>query len=207
MNASFLKRLRLLLVIVGVSAVVLIGKYVGNRHELTSSGGLPVSGGEQMETRISVPLFKQNDPAWGDQKLGTTDFSMASTGCTVSALAMVIASKGIQIDPALLNKELTRHKAFTKEGLLIWSGVKAVTNNQFAAYLEDKPTHKLIDKQLSQGNPVIAKVLCGDQVWHWVLITGKAGKDYLIHDPLFSGGEYERMTSYSSGIYAIRYIQ
>ncbi len=54
---------------------------------------------------------------------------------------------------------------------------------------------------------MIAKVLYENRIWHWVLITGKSATDYLIHDPLSSGSEYEPMTAYPSGIYAIRYLE
>lgn len=43
-------------------------------------------------------------------------------------------------------------------------------------------------------------------VAHWVLIVGKDGSEYLIKDPLDDGKELDTLSSYRSGIYAIRVI-
>ncbi len=169
--------------------------------------GIPISGGTAMNTRITAPLFKQWDPSWSEQTLGATDSPMGSTGCTVCSLAMALTSRGFQFDPPSLNGQLATHQAFTPSGLVIWSGVSAVTNGGAKAHLDNRPTHGAIDSQLAAGNPVIAKVLYDNRIWHWVLITGKSATDYLIHDPLSSGPEYELMTAYPSGIYAIRYLE
>ncbi len=160
-----------------------------------------------MNTRITAPLFKQWDPAWNQQTLGATTSPMSSTGCTVCSLAMALSSRGFPFDPASLNGRLTTQKAFTSTGLLIWSGVSAVTNGSLGVHIDDRSTNAAIDSQLAAGNPVLAKVLWDNRVWHWVLITGKSATYYLIHDPLSSGAEYERMSEYPRGIYAIRYLE
>jgi len=63
------------------------------------------------------------------------------------------------------------------------------------------------DRQLAAGNPVIAKVLYKDSIWHWVLITGKHGFKYLIHDPLSTEPKSETMVAYPRGIFALRWVE
>ncbi len=198
------KRLIVLLGILVVATAIFAWKHFHHRPPGT---GIAVAGGRAMDTRISTPLFKQWDTAWSQQPLGKSNAPMQSTGCTVCCLAMALSSKGFPIDPGRLNGQLTAHNGLTSSGLLIWSGVKEVTNGSWRAHVEDRPTHEAIDSQLAAGNPVIAKVLYDNRVWHWVLITGKSATEYLIHDPLSPGHEFERMEDYPRGIFAIRYLE
>ena len=85
--------------------------------------------------------------------------------------------------------------------------MSAVTNGSVRVHLDDRPSFGDIDSQLTAGNPVLAKVLYDNRIWHWVLITGKSATDYLIHDPLSTGSQFERMSEYPRGIYAIRYLE
>jgi hypothetical protein len=204
MNVSQRLRLSVLFGLLAVALGLFVWKHF--RHRPLREG-VPISGGTVMNARIPAPLFKQWAPAWKDQHLGNTNSPMASTGCTVCSLAMALTSKGFTFDPGSLNGQLTTQKAFTSSGLLIWSGVNAITNGSMRVHLDDRPTHAVIDTQLAAGNPVLAKVLYDNRIWHWVLITGKSASDYLIHDPLSTGKEYERMTEYPRGIYAIRYLE
>lgn len=204
MGTSSRKALFALLCILAIAIALFAWKHFYKRP---LGIGVPISGGTAMNTRITAPMFKQWNPTWSKQTLGTTSSPMGSTGCTVCSLAMALSSKGFQFDPGSLNEQLTTHHAFTPAGLLIWSGVSAVTNGSLRAHLDDRPTHGTIDSQLAAGNPVLAKVLYDNRVWHWVLITGKSATEYLIHDPLSSGPEYEQMSEYPRGIYAIRYLE
>jgi hypothetical protein len=204
MSALPRKRVFVLLGVLAVSASLLVWQQYFRRP---LGIGIPTSGGTAMNTRIAAPLFKQWNPSWSKQTLGATDSPMGSTGCTVCSLAMALTSRGFQFDPPSLNRQLAKHQAFTHSGLLIWAGVSAVTKGDAKAHLDDRPTHGAIDAQLAAGNPVIAKVLYDNRIWHWVLITGKSATNYLIHDPLSSGPEYETMTAYPRGIYAIRYLE
>ena len=205
MNFASHKRLWLLLAILLVAISGLVWKWSRSRPPLAT--GVAISGGVAMEQRITVPLFKQWNPTWSEQSLGTTGSPMRSFGCTVCSLAMALSSKGFPFDPGNLNGQLAANQAFTRDGLLIWSGVKAITQGRLQAHLDNRPTHQVIDAQIAAGNPVIAKVLYDDRIWHWVLITGKSATDYLIHDPLSTGAAYERMSAYPRGIYAIRYLE
>lgn len=207
MNTSPRKKIWIglsILALAAIAAAILIRRPI---KQSPLAIGVPISGGAAMERRIAAPLFKQWNPAWSKQMLGATEFPIATTGCTVCCVAMALSSKGVPFDPAKLNGQLTARQAFTATGLLIWSGVSGVTNGSVKVRLDDHPSFESIDAQLSAGNPVLAKVLYDNRVWHWVLITGKSASEYLMHDPLSPGPEYERMTAYPQGIFAIRYLE
>ena len=64
-----------------------------------------------------------------------------------------------------------------------------------------------LDLALKQGQPVMAKALINRLVPHWVLIAGKEGQEYLIHDPLGDGKTAESLSKYGSNIYGLRIIK
>ncbi len=120
---------------------------------------------------------------------------------------MALTARGYPVTPAELNTKLTDKNGFTESGLLIWGAVSKVAGWKYGIVVDDHPTHAKLDTQLAKGNPIIAKVLYENRIWHWVLITGKDGTDYLMHDPLGKGTPHEPMTRYSSGIYTIRHLK
>ena len=64
-----------------------------------------------------------------------------------------------------------------------------------------------IDAALSNGRPILAKILLYGLVDHWVLIVGKDGKEYLIKDPMGRGRTLDRLSSLDSRIYSIRIVR
>lgn len=167
---------------------------------INSSGGMPLN------IKILCMVYKQNDPQWKKDKLGSTSYIMASAGCTVSCCAMALSVNGHKINPGKLNEKIQMSNGYTKTGLLIWNVISRITNNKLQTVISNKPSYKDIDNQLQRNNPVIAKIYLFKNVQHWVLITGKQDFDYLIHDPLGSPGGYEKISSWDGKIYAIRYF-
>jgi ABC-type bacteriocin/lantibiotic exporter with double-glycine peptidase domain len=160
-----------------------------------------------MNVQVKAPLYKQWDKRWSDRKLGLTQSTLEHAGCTLCAVAMALSSQGLPLDPGELGDRLQSHDGFTPSGLLVWSQIRTITQGRYSVQIDDHPDFAAIDGQLAKGNPLIAKVLYGGAIWHWVLITGKAENRLLIHDPLSTGPEYESMGEYSGGIYAIRYLE
>ena len=200
-------RRRLVILLLILLATGAFAYYKFTSRPPAPSGGLSVTGGSEMSVRIETPLFRQWDPRWGNDKLGSTSASLRNYGCTVSATAMALTSQGIKIEPGELNSQLTANNGFTDSGLLIWKGIETVTNEEFGIALNNALSHQLIDQQLKKGNPLIAKVFYNEEIWHWVLITGKEGSQYLMHDPLSVAGKHQSMKDYRSGIFGIRYLK
>ncbi|CAN5365029.1 hypothetical protein BH09VER1_BH09VER1_54660 [soil metagenome] len=199
-----LSRLLPLLGLLIIAAAFLLKKHLSGP---SFPSGLPTTGGSPMTVQIAAPPFLQWDTRWSDEKLGQSEEKIGATGCTLCAVSMAINSQGFKNDPASLNKLLIKNGGYTTSGLLIWGSLPAVTKGQFGVQVADHPTYEVIDRQLAQGNPVIAKVLFGDAIWHWVLICGKQDKQYLINDPLGSGPSHQDMANYPKGIFAVRFLQ
>ncbi len=175
---------------------------------VAASGGLYFP--ERKE--LYVPQFFQGDERWSGDPLASTPGTMGGEGCAVSSAAMTLAGYGVDVDPGRLNKFLTQLPGgYTPEGWIYWEKA-AEFDPDFTAKLlphyEDKPSYYLIDKNLMEGNPVIARLRYPNGITHFVVICGKQGFDYLIRDPGQGGtkGVYP-LKEFGSGIEAIRYYR
>lgn len=210
------KKLAAFLLAISLAAgAALIAFYIVNKEPppLGIDEGLSPKGpGEERqnlreEIRIETPVFLQKDPSWGAKPLGPSGDTIASHGCTLCAMAMALGSQGFQIAPDELNESLIANGGFTESSLLIWGAIETITNGRFTVEIHNRPDHDLIDRELAKGNPLIAKVLYDNRIYHWVLVTGKDASGYLIADPLGNGDAHQPMTNYPSGIYAVRFLR
>src|SRR5687768_10902377 len=72
----------------------------------------------------AVPLFKQCDSRWGNNRLGTGPETVCQAGCAMSSVSMIINSKGhANINPGSLNSWLISNGGFASGDLLVWTSV------------------------------------------------------------------------------------
>ena len=151
----------------------------GRLGPLEPSGGYPA----QRRLELSVPIFRQADDRWRNDKLGATPATLAAEGCAVASAAMVLAFYGCDTDPGRLNKALTENEGYVGNGWLVWEKAAELTGNVARKAYEDLPSYRLIDEQLDHGNPVIVRLRTKEGITHFVVIAGKDGFDYLTCDP------------------------
>jgi len=186
-----MKRKRILylaiLAIVAVATAMWLARWNRLDTALSASGGLPM-----WCVIANVPHFLQNDERWANDKIGATDETLAEVGCAVTSAAMVLANYGIETDPAILNRFLTKHpQGYTAQGWLYWETAAEFDASRTAGLLphyEDAPSFRLIDTNLMRGNPVIVRVRMPSGTTHFVVVVGKRAFDYLALDPLVSEG-------------------
>lgn len=160
----------------------------------------------------TVPIYLQNDLRWKNDKIGGSQQTLGAVGCTVCCVSMALAHHGIDLPPNLLNELLKANDGYTQRGWLKWNTVSKITNsrdwnNQIRFYIPNKPSTTIIDAALQAGEPVIAKILLNDRIYHWVLIVGKEGNDYLVKDSLGDGQSLDKLSKFKSKIYAIRVVK
>lgn len=159
------------------------------------------------EISMSIPVLGQQDPAWGGAGLGTspTD-TIASSGCAITAVTMMLRYYGIDTNPGALNAWLAGNGGYVWDDALMWDAVTSYTGGQvrFTAWTGADLT--LIRRELDAGRPVVAEVrLSGFQ--HFVLIVGYSDKSGLqINDPWFADSVNfsDRYGDPASGIVSIR---
>jgi hypothetical protein len=171
------------LVLFGVLGFILQGGYVWERWN--TKGQLAPSGGRYFFRRVEipVPLFRQNDPRWGRDRLGPTEATLGAEGCALTSAAMVLASYGIDTDPQRLNRFVTDMHGFTPQGWLYWEAAASLAPDRVRHVYEDLPTYHLIDANLAHRNPVIVRLRQPNGITHFVVLAGKDGYDYLVRDP------------------------
>jgi len=146
---------------------------------------------------LPVPMFKQTDPQWGCDQLGTCwcwggcggFTSIADAGCYVSAEAMVFSYYAPDYaNPKELDDCLIQHGGYGYwEGCgygLCGASYDAVDacqpkNVQYASLSGDL---SLLDHDLQNGYPAIAWV---DYSTHYVVVIGKTNGMYDVNDPLY----------------------
>jgi hypothetical protein len=135
---------------------------------------------------IPVPAFAQDDHRWSSVRLGPSADTLGDEGCAVTSAAMVVAFYGIKTDPRQLNNFLTKAGGFSHDGLIHWRLVPAIAPSYLKLAYNGYPSYELIDSNLLEKNPVIAIVRLPDGAYHFVVIVGKEGPNYLIRDPAAS---------------------
>ena len=149
-------------------------------HVISSSGGRYFV----QRTEIPVVPFQQQDPRWSDQLLGPGIDTIGQAGCALASAAMILATYGVDTDPARLNSFLDANQGYTDRGWLYWErAAAAAPGGQVEKAYEDPPSYGLIDRSLLAGNPVIVRLTLRDGTTHFVVVVGKQGWDYLIRDP------------------------
>jgi len=183
--------------------VVLAGVVAFLMH---GSGGGPIHADAGEDTHVGVEgnIYLQTDARWALDRIGGSDEEMRDVGCTVCCSCMALEYCRINISPGRLNELLKAHDGYTDRGWLKWFTVASVTGGKITIEIPEKPTVEKIDSTLRMNYPVIAKVMIGGKIQHWVLIVAKAGEDYLIKDPLGDGKELDKLSKYQSKIHSIR---
>lgn len=142
----------------------------------SGSGGSGSTGNPAL--KLSVPSYKQTDSRWASVTLGSSGKTIASIGCTTTAIAMMESFRtGTTIYPDTMAGKLR----YTSSGSVYWPDHYTVDTSS-SGYLSR------VYALLKAGKPVLfgAKNRYGSQ--HWVVITGFTGGEiipanFTINDP------------------------
>lgn len=70
--------------------------------------------------------YSQNDSQWKSLKHGTSSSTIGATGCTITALSMMLHSIGYEENPKTVNDKLTRNGGYASGNLIIWSAINKI---------------------------------------------------------------------------------
>jgi hypothetical protein len=130
--------------------------------------------------------FSQRDPRWASKQIGSSKSSMESYGCAVASVAMVFRKSGSSIDPG----KMANQKIFDRD-LIKWPGSWDPGIDLVSSVSHGNVSFASIDKQIKSGYPVIVHIRKSNgRGGHYVVITGKDSKDYVVHDPYFGPNLY-----------------
>lgn len=129
------------------------------------------------------PMYKQCDPKWAHEQLGTSSNTICSAGCLMSSAAMALYGIGnTQFNPSTLNKWLTANGGYESGDLFVWESI-----NKFGMTFIGKVTRDKIIPYLDSGYLAFPNVHNGR---HWVLAFGHDGGNILVHDPNYTTPSY-----------------
>jgi peptidoglycan hydrolase CwlO-like protein len=130
--------------------------------------------------------FSQRDSRWGSKKIGNSSSLMKDYGCAITCVAMVFRKNGVGIDPGKLAKE----KIFYYD-LINWPRSWPPGIALTSSISHGNISWSTIDKKIKSGTPVIVYIKkTNSRGGHYVLVTGKDSKDYIVHDPYFGSNLY-----------------
>ncbi|MGN0204480.1 MAG: SH3 domain-containing protein [Coprococcus sp.] len=136
----------------------------------------------------------QSDPEWGSIHLGTSDYTMKSSGCLVTSIAMLICHTGSadpsSFNPGTLVNYLNNNGGFTSDGALYWEKVNGAAEDfslvnykiSLADMTQAEKTAKM-KEYLDAGDAVIISVRNGG---HWVALDRIEGNTVYMMDPASS---------------------
>lgn len=132
---------------------------------------------------INFPMFKQCDPKWANEQLGTSSNTICRAGCLMSSAAMALAGTVQKsFNPSTLNTWLKSHGGYVQQDLYVWASINPL-GLVFTGFLANGD----IAKKLNDGGIVILNVHNGG---HWVLATGISGNTIYVNDPGYSTTSY-----------------
>lgn len=136
----------------------------------------------------------QSDPEWGSIHLGTSDYTMKSSGCLVTSIAMLICHTGSadpsSFTPGTLVNYLNDNGGFTSGGALYWEKVNGAADGfslvnykiSLSNMTQAEKTAEM-KEYLDAGDAVIISVKNGG---HWVALDRIEGNTVYMMDPASS---------------------
>lgn len=122
--------------------------------------------------------YNQRDSQWGNQSLNHTQYTIASDGCLVTSMAMVITHYGHRTTPSDINNNPANFASYYPAYLLYTVYVNGISASRIGA---------VIDSTLSNHDPVIVGVHAYGGTHFVVLISGSGG-NYQMNDPFIENG-------------------
>lgn len=154
---------------------------------------------------VQAVAFLQNDPAWAEDYIGDSDYSMAGAGCLISCVAGVLCQLGVETDPGALNRNLSAADGFAG-GDLLWYKLEELYP-QVAYHYKRLFSARDIDRDLVAGRlPMVKVKYKGNGAQHWLLVVGATEADYLVLDPLNADRQPIPLATHGR-VYAYRMLQ
>lgn len=132
--------------------------------------------------------YNQRDSQWGNTSLNHTQYTIASDGCLVTSMAIVLSHYGHRVTPLDINSNPSNFASYYPAFLLYTISAGGVTASRLGA---------TIDSQLSSNNPVIVGVHAYGGTHFIVLLSGSGG-NYKMHDPFLENGKNISFTDHYS---------
>ncbi len=139
--------------------------------------------------------YNQRDSAWGSTALNGTQYTLASDGCLVTSMAMIMNHYGYRVTPMTINANPANFASYYPAYLLYTITAGGATASRKTS---------AIDATLATGTPVVVGVHAYGGTHFVVLVSGSKG-NYVMRDPYLSNGKDVSFTAHYTikSIYSI----
>lgn len=133
--------------------------------------------------------YNQRDRSWGGLALNGTKYSLASDGCLVTAMAMMMTYYGHKgVTPITINSNPNNFASYYPAYLNYTIYADGATAQRTVANL---------DATLSSGNPLVVGVNAYGGT-HFVVLKSGSNGNYVMNDPFLPNGKDKNFTDYYS---------
>jgi len=132
--------------------------------------------------------YSQRDAQLGGQSLNGTQYTLASDGCLVTSMAMVLTHYGHKTLPSDINANPDNFASYYPAYLLYTIQVNGVTAARVGS---------TIDAALSNGDPLVVGVHAYGGT-HFVVLRSGSGGSYMMNDPYVANGNNIPFTDHYS---------
>jgi peptidoglycan hydrolase CwlO-like protein len=146
---------------------------------IQNAGGAKILGNETVCDSWGC-YYNQRDSAWGAKALNGTEYTLATDGCLVTSMAMVLTHYGYRnVTPLTINSNPNNFASYFPAFLLNTIAVDGISATRVSAVL---------DSNLANGTPIIVELSVYGGTHFVVLVSGNNGK-YLMRDPYIAHGK------------------
>ena len=140
---------------------------------------------------FNLVYLSQQDAQWKNDRLGFGEAgdTIGKFGCALTSVAMLLSGHGYAETPKTLNQKMQAKQGFINS-LIRWGVVceihPEVRLRQVVDCRDTDAPLAQIDAALAAGQPVVVLVdndRDPDLDWHYVMLYGRKGNDYLMLDP------------------------
>lgn len=133
--------------------------------------------------------YAQDNPKWGNNRIGLSSSLLKDYGCAVTSLAMIFTYYNEGITPG----KLASQPIFYQDLIVwpqYWKGIE-LTNGISHGGVD----WNTVRKEIKNNHPVIVFVRASGGKGHYVVIHGRDDDgEYVVHDPLFGANIYLETT-------------
>lgn len=122
--------------------------------------------------------YNQRDSQWGGQSLNGTQYTLASDGCLVTAMAMMMTHYGVKTLPSDINANPSNFASYYPAYLLFTISANGKTADRIGTS---------IDAALNNGDPVVVGINAMGGT-HFVVLRSGSGGNYMMNDPYLENG-------------------
>ncbi len=148
-------------------------------------------------SRWGDQIVSSDDPSWyymqtgNTTRLGNSPYTVSQYGCLITSIAMVATYYGHHVTPS----DIASNPAnFDSQGYL---QVNSPAGTGINVGYSQPVNWNTIDDEIANGHPVIVSIylpsvgaINRDGSSHFIVIKGKSGNKYLMHDPIGPGRGY-----------------